>query len=90
VQLAEGAKERDLEAALLADIERFMLALGEGFYFAGRQKSPMKPAAGVALSMCSALHAPSPLVGRVEINTSPPEPAPTQNEGGIGVASCGT
>jgi len=39
VQLAEGAKERDLEAALLEDIERFMLALGEGFYFAGRQKS---------------------------------------------------
>jgi predicted nuclease of restriction endonuclease-like (RecB) superfamily len=39
VQLAEGAKERDLEAALLGDIERFMLALGEGFYFAGRQKS---------------------------------------------------
>ncbi len=41
VRLAEGAKERDLEAALLTDIERFMLALGEGFYFAGRQKSLM-------------------------------------------------
>jgi predicted nuclease of restriction endonuclease-like (RecB) superfamily len=39
VRLTEGAKERDLEAALLTDIERFMLALGEGFYFAGRQKS---------------------------------------------------
>jgi predicted nuclease of restriction endonuclease-like (RecB) superfamily len=39
VRLADGAKERDLEAALLADIERFMLALGEDFYFAGRQKS---------------------------------------------------
>jgi predicted nuclease of restriction endonuclease-like (RecB) superfamily len=39
VRLAEGARERDLEAALLADIERFMLALGEGFYFAGRQRS---------------------------------------------------
>jgi predicted nuclease of restriction endonuclease-like (RecB) superfamily len=39
VQLADGARERDLEAALLEDIERFMLALGEGFYFAGRQKS---------------------------------------------------
>ncbi len=38
VQLTDGAKERDLEAALLVDIERFMLALGEGFYFAGRQK----------------------------------------------------
>jgi predicted nuclease of restriction endonuclease-like (RecB) superfamily len=32
VRLTEGAKERDLEAALLTDIERFMLALGEGFY----------------------------------------------------------
>jgi len=39
VRLADGAKERDLEAALLEDIERFMLALGEGFYFAGRQKT---------------------------------------------------
>ncbi|MGE5700880.1 MAG: PDDEXK nuclease domain-containing protein [Arthrospira platensis] len=39
VRLTDGAKERDLEAALLIDIERFMLALGEGFYFAGRQKS---------------------------------------------------
>lgn len=39
VRLTEGAKERNLEAALLTDIERFMLALGEGFYFAGRQKS---------------------------------------------------
>ncbi|MFZ1925411.1 MAG: PDDEXK nuclease domain-containing protein [Solirubrobacteraceae bacterium] len=39
VQLTDGAKERDLETALLVDIERFMLALGEGFYFAGRQKS---------------------------------------------------
>ncbi len=39
VQLTDGAKERDLEAALLGDIERFMLVLGEGFYFAGRQKS---------------------------------------------------
>jgi YhcG PDDEXK nuclease domain len=39
VQLADGARERDLEVALLEDIERFMLALSEGFYFAGRQKS---------------------------------------------------
>ena len=39
VRLTEGARERDLEAALLTDIERFMLALGEGFYFAGRQRS---------------------------------------------------
>ncbi|HEY5285971.1 MAG TPA: PDDEXK nuclease domain-containing protein [Solirubrobacteraceae bacterium] len=39
VHLTEESKERDLEAALLRDIERFMLALGEGFYFAGRQKS---------------------------------------------------
>lgn len=39
VRLTEASKERDLEAALLRDIQRFMLALGEGFYFAGRQKS---------------------------------------------------
>lgn len=39
VRLDDGARERDLETALLGDIERFMLALGEGFYFAGRQKS---------------------------------------------------
>ena len=39
MELAESARERDLEAALLNDIERFMLALGEGFYFAGRQRS---------------------------------------------------
>ena len=39
VELAESARERDLEAALLNDIERFMLALGEGFCFAGRQRS---------------------------------------------------
>jgi predicted nuclease of restriction endonuclease-like (RecB) superfamily len=39
VHLADESKERDLEAALLQDVERFMLALGEGFYFAGRQKS---------------------------------------------------
>jgi len=39
VELTESVRERDLEAALLSDIERFMLALGEGFYFAGRQRS---------------------------------------------------
>jgi predicted nuclease of restriction endonuclease-like (RecB) superfamily len=39
VLLGDGARERDLETALLEDIERFMLALGEGFYFAGRQQS---------------------------------------------------
>lgn len=39
VQLRDGSNERDLELALLADIESFMLALGEGFYFAGRQRS---------------------------------------------------
>jgi len=38
VRLGQGARERDLETALLEDIERFMLALGEGFYFAERQK----------------------------------------------------
>jgi predicted nuclease of restriction endonuclease-like (RecB) superfamily len=31
------ARERDLELALLADIERFMTALGRGFSFYGRQ-----------------------------------------------------
>jgi predicted nuclease of restriction endonuclease-like (RecB) superfamily len=30
-------RERDLELALLADIERFMTALGKGFSFYGRQ-----------------------------------------------------
>ncbi|MGH2912195.1 MAG: PDDEXK nuclease domain-containing protein [Solirubrobacteraceae bacterium] len=35
----DGYREHDLEVALLRDIEGFMLALGEGFYFAGRQKS---------------------------------------------------
>ncbi len=39
VELTDSAKERELEQALLSDIERFMLALGEGFYFAGRQRS---------------------------------------------------
>jgi hypothetical protein len=29
-------RERDLELALLADIERFMTALGKGFSFYGR------------------------------------------------------
>lgn len=31
------ASERDLERALIGEIERFMLALGRGFMFAGRQ-----------------------------------------------------
>jgi predicted nuclease of restriction endonuclease-like (RecB) superfamily len=39
VELAESARERDLEAALLSDTRTVMLALGEGFYFAGRQRS---------------------------------------------------
>jgi predicted nuclease of restriction endonuclease-like (RecB) superfamily len=33
--------ERSLEQALVADIERFMLALGQGFLYAGRQRSLM-------------------------------------------------
>jgi predicted nuclease of restriction endonuclease-like (RecB) superfamily len=33
----EIASERDLERALIGEIERFMLALGRGFMFAGRQ-----------------------------------------------------
>jgi hypothetical protein len=34
-------RERDLELALLADIERFMTALGKGFSFYGRQLALM-------------------------------------------------
>jgi predicted nuclease of restriction endonuclease-like (RecB) superfamily len=33
--------ERSLERALVVDIERFMLALGQGFLYAGRQRSLM-------------------------------------------------
>ncbi len=35
----EVSDERDLELALLAEIEKFMLALGKGFFFVGRQRS---------------------------------------------------
>lgn len=36
--LPEGYSERDLEAALVREMERFLLELGEGFTFAARQK----------------------------------------------------
>lgn len=39
VELAKSGGERDLEAALLSDTERFMPVLGEGFHFAGRRRS---------------------------------------------------
>jgi predicted nuclease of restriction endonuclease-like (RecB) superfamily len=51
VELTETAKERDLEAALLTDIERFMLALGEGFYFVGRQTSLQVGREGLILDL---------------------------------------
>ncbi|MGO9954732.1 MAG: PDDEXK nuclease domain-containing protein [Solirubrobacteraceae bacterium] len=38
LELAEDAHERDLERALIADIQRFLLELGTGFAFYGRQK----------------------------------------------------
>lgn len=41
VRLDEGARER---AALLNDIESFMLALGEAFYFAPDASDPSKSA----------------------------------------------
>src|SRR4029078_10568094 len=36
--LADSSSERDLEAALLREIERFLLELGTGFAFVERQK----------------------------------------------------
>jgi predicted nuclease of restriction endonuclease-like (RecB) superfamily len=36
--LPEGYSERDLEAAILRDMERFLLELGTGFSFVARQK----------------------------------------------------
>jgi predicted nuclease of restriction endonuclease-like (RecB) superfamily len=38
LELAEDAHERDLERALIADIQRFLVELGTGFAFYGRQK----------------------------------------------------
>jgi predicted nuclease of restriction endonuclease-like (RecB) superfamily len=35
--IGEEARERDIENALMKDIERFLLELGEGFAFVGRQ-----------------------------------------------------
>jgi len=39
VASADARRERDLENALVADITRFMHALGEGFLYAGRQRA---------------------------------------------------
>jgi predicted nuclease of restriction endonuclease-like (RecB) superfamily len=39
VSPASARRERDLEDALVADITRFMQALGEGFLYAGRQRA---------------------------------------------------
>lgn len=39
VASADARRERDLENALIADITRFMHALGDGFLYAGRQRA---------------------------------------------------
>lgn len=39
LDLAENAHERDLEQALIDDIQRFLIELGAGFAFYGRQRS---------------------------------------------------
>lgn len=39
VASSDVRRERDLESALVADITRFMHALGEGFLYAGRQRA---------------------------------------------------
>lgn len=43
VQLPDEYKEKDLEDALLADISRFLLELGQGFSFVGRQMELRMP-----------------------------------------------
>lgn len=39
LELAKDARERQLEQALIDDIQRFLLELGTGFAFYGRQRS---------------------------------------------------
>ncbi|MGI8713699.1 MAG: PDDEXK nuclease domain-containing protein [Solirubrobacteraceae bacterium] len=39
LELAEDAQERDLEQALIVDIQKFLLELVTGFAFYGRQKA---------------------------------------------------
>jgi len=39
LELAEDARERELEQALIHDIQKFLLELGSGFAFYGRQKA---------------------------------------------------
>ena len=38
LELAEDARERELEQALIDDIQRFLIELGTGFAFYGRQR----------------------------------------------------
>jgi hypothetical protein len=45
LELAADARERDLEQAPIADIQKFLLELGTGFAFYGRQK-PIDPKRG--------------------------------------------
>jgi predicted nuclease of restriction endonuclease-like (RecB) superfamily len=47
LELAEDAQERDLEQALIADIQKFLLELGTGFAFYGRQKAAARRRPGV-------------------------------------------
>jgi predicted nuclease of restriction endonuclease-like (RecB) superfamily len=39
LELADGWRERELEQALIDDIQKFLLELGSGFAFYGRQKA---------------------------------------------------
>jgi predicted nuclease of restriction endonuclease-like (RecB) superfamily len=38
IQIAPGSGERDIERALVAEIQEFMVRLGKGFLYAGRQR----------------------------------------------------
>ncbi|WP_420813893.1 hypothetical protein [Phytoactinopolyspora endophytica] len=40
--MENGAKERELEQAILDDIQRFLLELGHGFALYGRQTAPAR------------------------------------------------
>jgi predicted nuclease of restriction endonuclease-like (RecB) superfamily len=39
LELAEGARERELEQALINDIQKFLLELGSGFAFYWRERA---------------------------------------------------
>ena len=45
LDLAENTRERELEQALIDDIQKFLLELGSGFAFYGRQSNGTTPAA---------------------------------------------